>query len=80
MPSVGGQCRSRICPPACPHLVRSKRAVLVGEAAHAVYPALGQGANAALEGAAMLAATIAGAGGSQGETWRQQERARQWLR
>jgi 2-polyprenyl-6-methoxyphenol hydroxylase-like FAD-dependent oxidoreductase len=33
---------------------------LVGDAAHSVYPALGQGANAALEGAATLGAVLAG--------------------
>lgn len=38
----------------------SRRAVLVGDAAHSVYPALGQGANAALEGAVVLAATLKG--------------------
>lgn len=38
--------------------LNSRRAVLVGDAAHSVYPALGQGANAALEGAAVLAATL----------------------
>ncbi|PRW58870.1 kynurenine 3-monooxygenase [Chlorella sorokiniana] len=36
----------------------SRRVVLIGDAAHSVYPALGQGANAALEGARVLADTL----------------------
>lgn len=40
--------------------LHSRRAVLVGDAAHSVYPALGQGANAALEGAAVLARVLQG--------------------
>lgn len=38
----------------------SRRVCLIGDAAHSVYPALGQGANAALEGARVLADTLAG--------------------
>ena len=39
----------------------SRRVALIGDAGHSVYPALGQGANAALEGARALADTLAGA-------------------
>lgn len=38
----------------------SRRVALIGDAAHSVYPALGQGANAALEGARVLTDTLAG--------------------
>lgn len=39
----------------------SGKAVLVGDAGHSVYPALGQGANSALQAAAVLADTLRGA-------------------
>ncbi|GAB4814409.1 hypothetical protein N2152v2_001455 [Parachlorella kessleri] len=38
--------------------LNSGRVVLVGDAAHSVFPSLGQGANAALEGAATFAAVL----------------------
>lgn len=44
----------------------SRNVVLVGDAGHSVYPALGQGANAALEGAATLAAVLQGKRSRQG--------------
>eukprot|EP00887_Chlorella_sp_A99_P002514 scaffold6.g2514.t1 len=43
----------------------SGNVALVGDAAHSVYPALGQGANAALEGAAALATALAACGGAR---------------
>jgi hypothetical protein len=44
----------------------SRRVVLVGDAAHSVFPALGQGANSALEGAATLATVLQGERGGRG--------------
>lgn len=43
--------------------LNSRRVVLLGDAAHSVYPALGQGANSALEGAVTLAAALQGGWG-----------------
>ncbi|KAL4425516.1 hypothetical protein ABPG75_009532 [Micractinium tetrahymenae] len=58
--------------------LNSHRAVLVGDAAHSVYPTLGQGANAALEGAAMLAATLQEVGTDDMEA-AAAEYSRRWL-
>ncbi|KAL4419392.1 hypothetical protein ABPG77_003366 [Micractinium sp. CCAP 211/92] len=58
--------------------LNSRRAVLVGDAAHSVYPSIGQGANSALEGASVLAAALKEVGVQDLET-AAAEYSRRWL-